>query len=378
MKKFPFCKFTYLINKCFLGFFILLCLCSNLFAGDSTTKSKLTIAVVDLDNMKGVDREDAIVLSERLRSELYETGKYIVVERKQMEKILAEQGFSLTGCVDNMCYVKAGRILGVSLIVVGSVSNIEGMYSITTRIVDVETAEYKNTAILDINCDIRGLLTDGMKYLALKLTGDSPPMPEVRGDRTIKYSKTDNSSDDKDTYLYFSFFPGFTGYDHDTISKLIFYDQGNDYQAWLKHVLEEGLTLNAALGVSFKKLSIELGFCSNTGRSPFVKEDFSGGVKVKDSIYEDEAGIAALWLIGKYHFGSGHGITPYVTFGPLLGGHAHIDSPGFNLGAGLKIPVTRRLTFNLEVNFFTVPGDEFGGTTIYNIKFTPAYAIKFF
>jgi TolB-like protein/opacity protein-like surface antigen len=378
MRIVSFCKCTKYRHIYYFVFIIFLCLNSNLLADNSTNGGKLTIAVVDLDNMKGVDKEDAVFLSERLRNELYETGKYVVVERKQMEKILSEQGFSLTGCVDNMCYVKAGQILGVSLIVVGSVGKIEGMYSITTRIVDVETAEYRNTATLDIDSDIRGLLTDGMRYIAYKLAGDDPRMPESGRKPANKYSQTNHSNDDKDTYLYISFFPGYTGCSKDTI-----YDAHThppDREDRIRYTLASGLTFNFAFGVSFKKISIELGSCYSAAQSTFIEDSFVGGLQEGSITYDDNAGISAVWLIGKYNLITDRGFTPYVTFGPLVAGGGSLTHSqfGFNLGAGFKIPVTRRLTINLEANFFIVPGDEFGGTTIYNIKFTPEYAIKFY
>jgi TolB-like protein len=359
----------------FLVLIIFLCLFSSILADDSTSGSKLTIAVVDLDNMKGVEKEDVVVLSERLRNELYETGKYIVVERKQMEKLLSEQGFSLTGCVDNMCYVQAGRLLGVSLMVVGSVSKIEGMYSISARIVDVETAEYRNTATLDIDSDIRGLLTDGMKYIALKLAGDDPRMPESGRKPANKYSQTNHSDDDNDTYLYFSFSPGYTLYSNDTINRLVY--NNNDQQTWTRYAPESGLTFNTALGISFKKLSIELGFCVNLPESEFLKEEYSEGMQISTSVSDRQMGIGALWLIGKYNLNTDHEFVPFVTFGPLVGGNLE-KNLGFNLGAGFKIPVSRGISVNLEGNFIIMSGSEFGDNTIFNIKLAPDFAIKFF
>jgi len=44
---------------------------------------------------------EATSLTDRLRSELVRTGRITVVERGQMEQILAEQDFQLTGCASD-------------------------------------------------------------------------------------------------------------------------------------------------------------------------------------------------------------------------------------------------------------------------------------
>ncbi|MCK5331670.1 MAG: hypothetical protein KAK01_09690 [Candidatus Marinimicrobia bacterium] len=70
------------------------------------------IAVLTLEG-KGITPQEAEILTERLRSALVQDGRYQVVERTQMETILAEQGFQQSGCMSNECFIQAGLILGV-------------------------------------------------------------------------------------------------------------------------------------------------------------------------------------------------------------------------------------------------------------------------
>ncbi len=42
---------------------------------------------------------------------LYKTRAVDILERNQMEKILKEQGFQLSGCADSSCAVEIGKIL---------------------------------------------------------------------------------------------------------------------------------------------------------------------------------------------------------------------------------------------------------------------------
>jgi hypothetical protein len=99
---------------------------------------KMQIAVLDLEP-KGVSKIVAGVVSDILRSEMVKTGYFTVVERGQMDAILKEQGFQMTGCTDQACAVQYGKILSAKKILIGEI-NMAGMtFLITIRIVDVET-----------------------------------------------------------------------------------------------------------------------------------------------------------------------------------------------------------------------------------------------
>ena len=65
-------------------------------------EEKLNIAVMNLSG-NGVSATDLGGLSNRLRSELFKTGKYSVIERGQMDQILKEQQFQMTGCTSQEC-----------------------------------------------------------------------------------------------------------------------------------------------------------------------------------------------------------------------------------------------------------------------------------
>jgi curli biogenesis system outer membrane secretion channel CsgG len=66
--------------------------------------SKTNIAVIDLDPT-AIPKNEAQFLSDRLRTELFETGVFQVVEREKMTAILNEQGFQQTGCTSVECAI---------------------------------------------------------------------------------------------------------------------------------------------------------------------------------------------------------------------------------------------------------------------------------
>ena len=82
---------------------------------------------------------DAAVVADWLRGALVATDAFTVVEKKNMDKILAEQAFQQTGCTNEECAVKLGKVLNVRQIVVGSLGRYMGVNVLNIRVVDVET-----------------------------------------------------------------------------------------------------------------------------------------------------------------------------------------------------------------------------------------------
>jgi len=97
-----------------------------------------TMAVADLD-AQGVTAASAAVVTDWLRGELVQTGAFDVLERKNMTKILAEQAIQQTGCTDQDCAVRLGRLLNVQRMLVGSLGKFEDSYVVNVRVVDIET-----------------------------------------------------------------------------------------------------------------------------------------------------------------------------------------------------------------------------------------------
>jgi len=136
----------------------------------SVSFAQTSIAVINFEG-KGVTNVEASALTDRLRTELFNIGGYKVVERGMMEEILGELGYQQSGCTSDECIVEVGKHLGVEQMVGGSISKVGRTYSVSARIVSVETREIIKTATYDYRGEIDGLLTFGMRNVALKLTG---------------------------------------------------------------------------------------------------------------------------------------------------------------------------------------------------------------
>lgn len=157
------------INRNFLinfSFFILI-----LSTFKISAQEKVSIAVLDLKGAN-ITSNEILIISSRLRTDLFNTNKFIVVEREKMDEILKEQGFQLSGCTSNECAVEVGKLLGVRQIVAGIVGKIGKLYTISIRLIDVESGKLLKTATEDCECPIEIVVTQSLQNVAQILSGE--------------------------------------------------------------------------------------------------------------------------------------------------------------------------------------------------------------
>ena len=138
-----------------------------------------TIAVLDLE-ASGISETEASFLSEHLRSQVTRvvtTDKfksttrinYTVVERSQMDKLFGEFEIQNTGCTDISCAVKFGKMLNAERILIGSVGLVGETYTISTRIVNVESGETVSVADYLFTGQRDNLLREGIPSIVYEL-----------------------------------------------------------------------------------------------------------------------------------------------------------------------------------------------------------------
>ena len=115
------------------------------------------IAVFDLETSGNVDKYVSRPLSESIRREVFKSGKWELIDRGNMDKMLGEQKFSLSGCVEGQCIVEAGQMLGVGKIVAGSVSLIGKTYYLSLTLINAETGKIEAQSEDECKCEIDDL-----------------------------------------------------------------------------------------------------------------------------------------------------------------------------------------------------------------------------
>ena len=122
-------------------------------------QTRESFAILDLEG-RGISAIEAEALTDRLSSLIVKTGRVTVVERGQMQAVLLEQDFQLTGCTSDECAVEVGQLLGVTKMVAGSIGKIGSTYSLDLRTIDIATGEITNSIIRDYRGEIDGLLEE--------------------------------------------------------------------------------------------------------------------------------------------------------------------------------------------------------------------------
>ena len=114
------------MRKALTTLFVILSVTSGAWA-----QNKKLVAVLDFDygtvrsavqTYFGTDQDVGKGISLLLEQKLVQDGKYRIIDRNSMDKILKEQNFSNSDRVDPTSAAKIGRILGVSAIITGSVT----------------------------------------------------------------------------------------------------------------------------------------------------------------------------------------------------------------------------------------------------------------
>jgi len=97
------------------------------------------VAVLDAVIPESMDEAVIIPVTDKIVEELVVSGKYTVLDRANIEQVLQEKEFQVSGLVKDTEIAKAGEYLGAAFVVIARVSRIEDTYFISARMIDVAT-----------------------------------------------------------------------------------------------------------------------------------------------------------------------------------------------------------------------------------------------
>jgi len=133
------------MNRSFRPLLVVPFLLLSLFGAASTAHAdfkKTKIAVLDfqMQGDQSAPKDMGKIVAEWLITGLVETGRFDVIERRLLEKLMEEQKLGVTGAIDPTSAAQLGKILGVKTIVSGTVTSLEGYTEINARLINVDTA----------------------------------------------------------------------------------------------------------------------------------------------------------------------------------------------------------------------------------------------
>ncbi|PIU18334.1 MAG: hypothetical protein COT16_02485, partial [Elusimicrobia bacterium CG08_land_8_20_14_0_20_44_26] len=106
---------------------------------ESVKKTGKNMAVSNFEPRPPLSASESAFITDFFRSAIIELGIFSVVDRNNMDKILAEQGFQQTGCTTENCAVQMGKLLNVHYIAIGSCGKLLSRFILTVNVVDVES-----------------------------------------------------------------------------------------------------------------------------------------------------------------------------------------------------------------------------------------------
>ncbi|MEK6742347.1 MAG: FlgO family outer membrane protein [Nitrospirota bacterium] len=130
-------------------------------------KTKIAVLDFQLQGESFSSKDMGKIVAEWLITGLVETGRFDVIERRLLEKILEEQKLGVTGAIDPNSAAQLGKILGVKTIVSGTLTSLEGIIEINARLINVDTASI--VAAEKVRAGSAGRLNDLVSQITEKI-----------------------------------------------------------------------------------------------------------------------------------------------------------------------------------------------------------------
>jgi len=135
-------------------------------------KTKIAVLDFQLQGENFPTEDMGKIVAEWLITALVQEGRFEVVERRLLKKVLSEQKLVMTGVVDENSATQLGKLLGVKVIISGSVLRFQNIMEVNARIIDVESATIITAERVKSTTAIR--LEDMVVQMAEKIIKDFP------------------------------------------------------------------------------------------------------------------------------------------------------------------------------------------------------------
>jgi TolB-like protein len=143
----------------------------DIFSGLKARKARLTnVALVDMIDLSTNNQSEITkILTNELQSELTKTRQFEFIERRNIEQLLDEQKFQLTGLVSEESAVKIGNILGANYIINSNIGIIDETSVIYAQITNAENGKIISSASIRCRKCSNEMLMDNVPSLVSRL-----------------------------------------------------------------------------------------------------------------------------------------------------------------------------------------------------------------
>ncbi len=110
-----------------------------------TTRER--VAVFDPSGTTKIDEGTRVAIREIISSTIVNSGKYNIVERSMLERVMQEQTFSNSGAVDDNQATEIGKLAGANKVVVSVITTANDRMILSIKMIDVKTANVEKQKV---------------------------------------------------------------------------------------------------------------------------------------------------------------------------------------------------------------------------------------
>jgi hypothetical protein len=134
---------------------------------------KMRAAIFDPDVKGNIDEGTLVMVREMISEAMVNSGKFSIVERSLIDKVLKEQKFSNSGAVDASQASELGRLAGANKVVLSVLMSTADRHMVTIKMIDVQSAsvESQKNKMVKKQSEI----LDAITVLTYEVLGESAP-----------------------------------------------------------------------------------------------------------------------------------------------------------------------------------------------------------
>lgn len=134
---------------------------SGLVVADTPAQQPTREKTALLIEQKGLSTEETAVLTKTFSDDLQATGKFDVMSHEEMTKLFVQAQFpNIETCNYSYCLADAGKILGVSRVMHGSMQRRGKLFTLRLQLIDVHDATIVYERRSEYSGEFEGLITE--------------------------------------------------------------------------------------------------------------------------------------------------------------------------------------------------------------------------
>jgi len=269
------------------------------------------VAVLDASLGSGVDINAAAIVADTLNEQFVKSEDFIAIDRAYISKIQAEKKFQLSGDVKSDDIKELGATFGAKFLCIANVSQLGSTYTVSARLIEVETAQVvsqesaRKQGQIDVLFNVAeevGSKLIGKDYINSETsqTVVEETAPVVKQEELKTISKKANKNKPHFTIGYmFSGYMGDNGYDDG--ESFAIYEQ-DDYQldnsASSAKLTTWGIDFHLLMPINYKFLYWSLGASYTNQSMDAENNDHDNFYWELFSTIDVTVGIGAIYPIG--------------------------------------------------------------------------------